>query len=179
MNYKLSFDTQNQAFVPFRYGNSFEVFYNELTSIGVEAQLSAAFKNGGQLRLSASYLDYEAPEDDFLITNLPQLTLDFSGTLKITPKIYAQWNLMHRGDRSNTYRDVFLGQDMENAPFLEETLPSYTQLDAKVIYQLNDRWEFEVNGTNLLDETTYQWASYPVYGRAFLFGIRYNFDLNF
>ena len=175
----VGFDTQNQAFIPFRYGNAFEVIYNELTSIGVEAQLSAAFKNGGQLRLSASYLDYEAPEDDFLLTNLPQLTLDFSGTLKITPKIYAQWNLMHRGDRTNTFRDVFLGQDLANAPFLEETLPSYTQLDAKIIYQLNDRWEFEVNGTNLLDETQYQWASTPVYGRAFLFGVRYNFDLNF
>lgn len=175
----LGFDTQNQDFIPYRYGNAFEVHYNELTSIGVEAQLSAAFKNGGQLRLSASYLDYEAPEEDFLVTNLPQLTLDFSGTLKITPKIFAQWNVVHKGDRINSFRDVFLGQDLQNAPFLEETLPAFTQLDAKLIYQLNDRWEFEVNGTNLLDEASYQWSNYLVYGRAFLLGIRYNFDLNF
>ena len=175
----VGFDTQNQDFIPYRYGNAFEVFYNELTSLGVEAKLSAAFKNGGQLSLSATYLDFEAPEDNFLVTNLPQLTLDFSGTIKLTPKIYTQWNVVHRGDRTNTYRDVFLGQDLNNAPFLEEQLAAYTQLDAKIIYQLNDRWEFEISGTNLLDEPLYQWANYQVYGQTLLMGVRYNFDLNF
>ena len=150
-----------------------------MTSLGVEAKLSAAFKNGGQLSLSATYLDFEAPEDNFLVTNLPQLRLDFSGTIKLTPKIYTQWNVVHRGDRTNTYRDVFLGQDLNNAPFLEEQLAAYTQLDAKIIYQLNDRWEFEISGTNLLDEPFYQWANYQVYGQTLLMGVRYNFDLNF
>ena len=94
-------------------------------------------------------------------------------------KIYLQWYVKHLGERTNAFRDNFLGQDLRNAPVLMEDLDAFTQIDANFQYQLNERWEVFIKGKNLLNETLYQWANYPVYGTQILLGGRYNFDLAF
>lgn len=172
--------------VPYRYANAFEIVYTDLQKMGVATQLAAAFKNGGRLQFTASYTSFnfddttaDTPLYQQTAFNLPQLSLQFNGTLKLGQRVYLQWYLKHIGERKNAYRDNFLEQDLRNAPVLLEDLAAFTQLDVNLQYQLNERWEVFLKGNNLLNESLYRWSNYPVYGTQFLLGARYNFDLAF
>ena len=182
----LGIEIERTNIVPYRYANAFEVSYAPLTTAGVEAQLGAAFKNGGRLQFKARYANYsfeEATEATPLVEqtalNLPQLSLQFNGTLKVGQRFYLQWFIKHMGARQNAYRDNFLGQDLANAPFLMEDLDAFTQFDLNLQFQLNERWEFFIKGQNMLNEQQYRWSNYQVYGTQILLGTRYNFDLAF
>ena len=182
----LGIDIDRLNIVSYRYANAFEVIYANLHKTGVEAQLGAAFKNGGRLQFKARYANFtfdsvndNTPLLEQTAFNLPQLSVYFNGTFKLGQKFYFQWYLKHIGERENAYRDNFLGQNLQAAPRLMENLESFTQIDASLQYQLNERWEVFIKGRNLMNESLYQWANYPVYGTQILLGGRYNFDLAF
>jgi hypothetical protein len=182
----LGIDMDRLNIVSYLYANAFEVVYANLHKVGVEAQLGAAFKNGGRLQFKARYADFSfdnVNEDTHIFQqtafNLPQLSVHFNGTFKLGQKFYLQWYLKHIGQRKNAFKDNFLGQDLINAPVLLEDLNAFTQLDLNLQYQLNERWEVFIKGKNMLNESLYQWSNYPVYGTQILFGGRYNFDLAF
>ncbi|MEL0301404.1 MAG: hypothetical protein VW976_05915, partial [Flavobacteriaceae bacterium] len=116
-------DIDRQNIIPYRYANSFEVVYANLHKVGVEAQLGAAFKNGGRLQFKARYADFsfdnvneDIPLVQQTVFNIPQLSLHLNGTLKVSQKFYLQWYVKHLGERTNAYRDNFLGQELSNAP---------------------------------------------------------------
>lgn len=182
----LGIDVDRLNVVPYRYANAFEVVYANLHKMGVEAQLGAAFKNGGRLQFKARYADFTfdnvteaSPLFQQTAFNLPQLSVHFNGTFKLGQKFYLQWYVKHIGERQNAFRDNFLGQDLSDAPVLIEDLDAFTQMDVNLQYQLNERWEVFVKGENLLNESLYQWANYAVYGTQIMLGGRYNFDLAF
>ena len=182
----LGIDIDRLNIVPYRYANAFEVVYADLQKTGVEAQLGAAFKNGGRLQFKARYADFtfdnqasDSPIEKQTFLNTPQLSLQFNGTIKLGQKFYWQWFLKHVGQRQNAFRDNFIGQELASAPVLLEELDAFTQLDANLQYQLNERWEVFIKGKNLLNESFYQWSNYPVYGTQIVLGGRYNFDLAF
>ena len=180
-------DIDRQNIIAYRLGNSFEVEYAAITTIGVTAQLSAAFKNGGRMQLKASYADYSFDEETdqtkpeaMTAFNLPQISLAFNGTLKVGQKINFQWLVKHMGERKNAYRDSsFIGQDIQNAPVIIEDLNAFTQIDLSANYTLSERWGIFLKGKNLTNQTSLQWSNYPVFGTQFLLGLRYNFDLAF
>ena len=172
--------------IGYRYANAYEVIYGSLTKTGVQAKLSAAFKNGGRLLFKASYADFSfdneedtTPLYEKTALNMPELSLLFSGTLKLGQKIQLQWYVNHFGERKNAFRDSFLGQDLQDAPVLLEDLPAFTQVDMNIHYKINERWGVYLKGNNLLNESMYRWSKYPVYGTQLLLGMRYNFDLSF
>ena len=182
----LGIEIDRTNILPYRYANAFEVSYASITTAGVAVQLGAAFKNGGQLQFKARYANYNfddatdvTPIFEQTAFNLPELSLQFNGTLKVKQRLYLQWYLNHFGARQNAYRDNFLGQDLANAPFLIEDLNSYTQFDLNLQFQLNERWEIFAKGQNLLNEANYRWSNYRVYGTQIMLGTRYNFDLAF
>lgn len=182
----LGIEIDRTNILPYRYANAFEVSYASITTAGVAAQLGAAFKNGGQLQFKARYANYNfddatdaTPIYEQMAFNLPELSLQFNGTLKVKQRLYLQWYINHFGARQNAYRDNFLGQDLANAPFLIEDLSSYTQFDLNLQFQLNERWEIFAKGQNVLNEANYRWSNYRVYGTQIMLGTRYNFDLAF
>ena len=120
----LGIEIDRTNILPYRYANAFEVSYASITTAGVAVQLGAAFKNGGQLQFKARYANYNfddatdvTPIFEQTAFNLPELSLQFNGTLKVKQRLYLQWYLNHFGARQNAYRDNFLGQDLANAPF--------------------------------------------------------------
>tara|TARA_B100001564_G_scaffold27734_1_gene20557 strand:+ start:2640 stop:4391 length:1752 start_codon:yes stop_codon:yes gene_type:complete len=179
-NFGMNFDINN--IIPYRFGNSFEVLYPSLISSGIKAKLKGIFKNGGRLNFEATYFNYELSDKTpqlFEVINLPEISLQFDGTLKISNKIFFQLFLRYIGDRTNSYRDIFLGQNIEDSPVLFETLDSFTQIDANVQYQLNDRWEIFLRGKNLMNQNQYFWSNYRVYPSQISLGLKYNFDVSF
>ena len=106
--------------------------------------MKGVFKNGGRLNFEATYFNYDLNNKTiqlFEALNLPEIKLQLDNTLKITDKIFFQIFLKYIGVRKNSYRDIFLGQNIEDSPVLFETLNPFTQIDANIQYKLNDRWE--------------------------------------
>ena len=179
-NFGKNFDVNN--IIPYRFGNSFEVLYASLISTGIKAKLKGVFKNGGRLNFEAAYFNYDLRNKTpqlFEALNLPEISLQFDSTLKISNKIYFQLFLKYVGVRTNSFRDIFLGQGIENAPILFETLDPFTQIDANIQYNLNDRWEVFVRGKNLLNQNQFFWSNYTVYPLQISLGLKYNFDVSF
>ena len=179
-NFGKNFDVNN--IIPYRFGNSFEVLYASLLSTGIKAKLKGVFKNGGRLNFEAAYFNYDLRNKTpqlFEALNLPEISLQFDSTLKISNKIYFQLFLKYVGVRTNSFRDIFLGQDIENAPILFETLDPFTQIDANIQYNLNDRWEVFIRGKNLLNQNQFFWSNYTVYPLQISLGLKYNFDVSF
>ena len=175
-----SFDANN--IIAYRFGNSFEVLYPSLISSGIKAKLKGVFKNGGRLNFEATYFDYDLSNKTpqlFEALNLPEISLQLDSTLKISKKIFFQLFLRHIGVRTNSFRDVFLGQNIEDAPVLFETIGPFTQIDTNIQYQLNDRWELFLRGKNLMNQDQYFWSNYKVYPSQILLGLKYNFDVSF
>ena len=179
-NFGKNFDVNN--IIPYRFGNSFEVLYTSLLSTGIKAKLKGVFKNGGRLNFEAAYFNYDLRNKTpqlFEALNLPEISLQFDSTLKISNKIYFQLFLKYVGVRTNSFRDIFLGQDIENAPILFERLDPFTQIDANIQYNLNDRWEVFIRGKNLLNQNQFFWSNYTVYPLQISLGLKYNFDVSF
>ena len=179
-NFGKNFDVNN--IIPYRFGNSFEVLYASLISTGIKAKLKGVFKNGGRLNFEAAYFNYDLRNKTtqlFEALNLPEISLQFDSTLKISNKIYFQLFLKYVGVRTNSFRDIFLGQGIENAPILFETLDPFTQIDANIQYNLNDRWEVFIRGKNLLNQNQFFWSNYTVYPLQISLGLKYNFDVSF
>ena len=179
-NFGKNFDVNN--IIPYRFGNSFEVLYASLINTGIKAKLKGVFKNGGRLNFEAAYFNYDLRNKTpqlFEALNLPEISLQFDSTLKISNKIYFQLFLKYVGVRTNSFRDIFLGQGIENAPILFEALDPFTQIDANIQYNLNDRWEVFIRGKNLLNQNQFFWSNYTVYPLQISLGLKYNFDVSF
>ena len=179
-NFGKNFDINN--IIPYRFGNSFEVIYPSLINSGIKAKLKGVFKNGGRLNFEAAYFNYDLNNKTpqlFEALNLPEISLQFDGTLKISNKIFLQLFLKYVGDRTNSFRDIFLGQNIEDSPVLFETLNPFTQIDANIQYKLNDRWEVFLRGKNLMNQSQFFWSNYTVYPTQISLGLKYNFDVSF
>ena len=179
-NFGKDFDIDN--IIPYRFGNSFEVLYPSLSNTGIKVRLKGVFKNGGRLNFEATYLSYELTDKGpalFEALNLPEISLQLDGTIKISNKIYFQSFLRYVGERTNSFRDVYLGQNIEDSPVLFETLNPFTQVDLNFQYQLNKRWEIFLRGKNLMNQNEYFWSNYKVYPTQILLGLKYNFDVSF
>ena len=179
-NFGKNFDINNV--IAYRFGNSFEVLYPSLKSSGIKAKLKGVFKNGGRLNFEATYFDYDLSNKTpqlFEALNLPEISFQFDSTLKISDKIFFQLFLKYIGVRTNSFRDVFLGQNIEDSPVLFEAIDPFTQIDANIQYQLNDRWEVFLRGKNLMNQDQYFWSNYRVYPSQISLGLKYNFDVSF
>ena len=180
------FDERNTDYTAFRYANAFEVVYEEIEQIGLDVSVLAAFKNGGSLSLEAHWRDYTViDETDSTILsnpkeawNLPELQFNFKANIKIAQKLFVQSNIIFMGARKHVYRNYFINQSLDRASESIISLPSFVDAEARITYQLNDRWEFYVKSENIFNAPQFQWANYQVYGTRFLSGIRYNFDLS-
>jgi len=171
------FDSTNLNFTSYRYGNSFEIIYDEIKIIGFETSIKANFKNSGFVNLNASYNELKTNNID-KPWNLPKLKLNFSGHIKIKSRLYAQWQLNYLGRRVNAYRAEFLLQDPINASILSEELKPFIYSNFKITYEINDKWNFFVDGENVFNQNYLEWSNYNSYGSQYLIGFQYNFDFN-
>ena len=170
-------DNRNSDYTAFRYGNTFEVIYKEIETLGFDASVMAAFKNGGSLSFQAHWRDYSLADETEPL-NLPGLQFKFNTNIKIWEKIFLQTNIIFWGAREHSFQEIFNNQSL-SAAYKIEKLPSFVDAEVRLTYQLNDRWDIYFKSENIFNEKQFQWANYQVYGARFITGIRYNFDLNF
>lgn len=159
----------------YAYGNSFQVFYDDLKTIGFFGELNVDINRDFTLGLNAEVYSYNT-ETDNPAWNLPQL----QGSLFLDYQIGKQWffgaNLFYVGEREdlraiaaqNTTPDAFSSEIV--------TLESFFDANAHLGYRLNDQLSVFARLSNIANTNYQRWSNFRVQGFQALAGASYKFD---
>lgn len=159
----------------YAYGNSFQVFYDDLRTIGVFGELNIDVNRNFSMGLNAEVYDYDT-ETDNPAWNLPSL----KGSLFLDYQIGKQWymgaNLFYVGDRKdlrsiaapNTPPNEFASEIVE--------LDAFFDANAHVGYRFNDQLSVYARVSNLANNNYQRWYNFRVQGFQALGGVAYKFD---
>lgn len=157
------------------YGNSFQVFYDDVKTLGIFGELNIDINRNFTLGVNAEFYDYDT-ETDNPAWNLPSV----KGSLFMDYQINKQWyfgaNLFYVGER-----DDLVAQALENAqpsdfPATIVTLDGFFDANAHVGYRFNEQLSIFVKASNIANNDYQRWANFRVQGFQALAGVSYKFD---
>ncbi len=154
----------------YQHGNSFRIVYDDLITMGIHGELSAAVNEDFRLRLNASYFSYETDKQQEA-WNLPELKASLNGNYQIAEKWSVGADLFFVGERKEleTMRSGIVAPSTI-------TLESYFDVNLEVGYQFNDQLSAFLKGNNLLGENYERWNNFQVLGTQIMGGVTYKFD---
>ncbi|SEQ06239.1 TonB-dependent receptor [Flavobacterium urocaniciphilum] len=159
----------------YHYGNSFNVVYDDLTTVTVFGEIKADFSKSTTFGISGTYNLFKVSNMQEA-WNMPQLKVESSLDIDFTQKWYGGVQLFFVGERL----DLVTKQELifPLASYIQEkvTLDSYFDLNAHVGYKFNKRLTFFLKGNNLANQQYNRWANFPVQGVQVLGGASYKFD---
>ncbi len=157
------------------FGNSFELFYDDVKTLGIFGELNIDVNRNFTLGLNGEYYNYNT-ETGNPAWNLPE----FQGSLFLDYQIGEQWylgaNLFYVGERQDFSQIAQLG--VQPADFLTTiiTLDGYFDANAHIGYRTSDQLSFFVKAANIANNNYQLWANFPVQGLQLLGGATYKFD---
>jgi hypothetical protein len=166
------YDEDNTNTKGYTFGNSFNVLYDKVQTIGFFGELKADFSKNVSFGVNGTFNSFSM---DKLAEawNLPSIQIGANLDVTITPKWYAGASVFFVGER----KDQFIRSSLLiDYPIQNVTLDSYFDLNAHVGYKHNDRLTFFLKGNNLANQDYQRWINYPVQGLQVLGGASYKFD---
>jgi hypothetical protein len=157
------------------YGNSFEVFYDDVKTLGIFGELNVDVNRNFTLGINASIYDYDT-ETDNPAWNLPNLR----GSLFMDYQINEQWfmgaNIFFVGEREDLSAVVIANAQPSDYPASILTLDSYFDANAHIGYRLSDQLSIFAKASNIANNDYQQWANFRVQSFQILAGATYKFD---
>ncbi|MGB5379210.1 TonB-dependent receptor, partial [Muriicola sp.] len=157
------------------YGNSFEVFYDDVKTLGIFGELNVDVNRNFTLGINASVYEYDT-ETDNPAWNLPNLR----GSLFMDYQINEQWfmgaNIFFVGEREDLNAAVIPNALPADYPSSILTLDSYFDANAHVGYRLSNQLSIFAKASNLANNDYQQWANFRVQSLQILAGATYKFD---
>ena len=158
------------------FGNSFQVFYDDIKTLGFFAELNVDVNRSFSFRINGEYFDYDT-ETDNPAWNLPEL----KGSVFLDYQINDQWslgaNLFYIGEREDFSSIALENTVPSDFPATLLTLDSYFDANAQVGYKLNDQLSLFLKANNLANNDYERWANFRVQSFQILAGFTYKFDL--
>ena len=157
------------------YGNSFQVFYDDVKTLGIFGELNVDVNRNFSLGVNAEFYDYDT-ETDNPAWNLPSIKGSVFMDYQINDQWYMGANLFYVGER-----DDLLAVAEENAtpsefPAAIVTLDGYFDANAHLGYHFNDQLSIFVKASNIANSDYQRWANFRVQGFQALAGVSYKFD---
>lgn len=159
----------------YNYGNSFEVFYDDVKTLGVFGELNVDLNRNFALGVNVAFYDYHT-ETDNPAWNLPNLTGSLFLDYQIGEKWFAGANLFYVGERADVATEAMATVPPSGFPATIVDLESYFDLNAHVGYRWSDQMSFFLKSANIANNNYQKWANYPVQGLQILGGLTYKFD---
>ncbi len=157
------------------YGNSFEVFYDDVKTLGIFGELNVDINRNFTLGVNASVYEYDT-ETDNPAWNLPNLR----GSLFMDYQIDEQWfmgaNIFFVGEREDLSAVVIPNAQPSDYPASILTLDSYFDANAHIGYRLSEQLSIFAKASNLANNDYQQWANFRVQSFQILAGATYKFD---
>lgn len=164
------FNPFNPVLLGYEYGNSFNVFYDDISTFSLFAELEIDVTKrlviGGNMQFN-SYTTTNQQE----AWNLPTIEGAFFGKYKID-KWYASANIFLVGER----KDVLYGGTFPSATNGIQTLDAFVDVNLNGGYHFNDFFSVFLKLNNVLGTDYERYANFNVQGFQVLGGITYKFD---
>jgi hypothetical protein len=168
-----SFRTDEKGYY---FGNSFQVFYDDIRTIGFFAELNIDVNRSFSMRINGEFNDYNT-ETDNPAWNLPEI----KGSLYLDYQINDQWslgaNLFYVGEREDFSSVAVEDTDPVDFPATLLSLDSYFDANLQLGYKMNKQLSLFVRGNNLANNQYERWANFRVQGFQLLAGLTYKFDM--
>jgi len=157
------------------YGNSFQVFYDDIKTLGVFGELNLDINRNFSLGVNAEFYDYDT-ETDNPAWNLPSVKGSLFMDYQIDEKWFMGANLFYVGER-----DDLVSQAVENAepfefPSTRVTLDGFFDANAHLGYRFNPQLSVFLKASNIVGNDYQRWANFRVQGFQALGGLNYKFD---
>ena len=157
------------------YGNSFELFYDDIKTLGLFAELNLDINRDFTLGLNLELFDYNT-ETNNPAWNLP----DVKGSLLLDYQIGEKWflgaNLFYVGERQDLSAQVVENVLPADFPSTVITLDSFFDANAHVGYHLNEHLSVFARANNIANNAYQRWANFRVQSLQVLAGVSYKFD---
>ena len=154
----------------FQYGNSFNVFYDDISSLSIFTEIEVAINNrftiGGNLQ-SNSYTTTFQQE----AWNLPKLEGGLYGNYK-DDQWYGTANIFFVGER----KDLFYSGIFPSTTAGIQSLEAFVDVNLNGGYHFNDSFSAFMKLNNILGSNYERYANFNVQGFQALAGITYKFD---
>lgn len=155
------------------FGNSFGVVYDDLTTLGVFAELNYDVNSNFKLKVNGEFFNYST-ENIEEAWNLPNLQASLFADYQISEQWFAGVNLFFVGERqdlnfSTSPLDVLIQPTTV-------TLESYLDANAHLGYRVSDRLSAFARVNNFLNSDYQKWLFYEVQGLQVMAGATYKFD---
>ena len=159
----------------YNFGNSFQVFYDDVRTLGFFGELNVDINRNFTLGINAEYFNYNT-ETDNPAWNLPEVKGSVFMDYQITEQWYAGANLFFVGERQdlqavaaeNTLPNEFVSSTV--------TLDSFFDANVHLGYRFNDQLSVFAKASNLANNNYQRWANFRVQGFQALAGVSYKFD---
>lgn len=156
-------------------GNSFQVFYDDIKTLGVFGELNIDVNRNFTLGVNAEIYDYST-ETGNPAWNLPNLKGSLFMDYQIGEKWYAGVNLFYVGEREDFLPTGVQAVPGNGIPATIITLDGFFDANAHIGYRYTDQWSFFIKGANLSNNDYQRWANFQVQGIQVLGGATYKFD---
>jgi len=157
------------------YGNSFEVFYDDIKTLGLFGELNVDVNRNFTLGINAEVYEYNT-ETDNPAWNLPNLKGSLFMDYQIDENWYMGANLFYVGEREDFSTTVVQNPPPGGVDATRIILDSYFDANAHVGYRVNNQLSIFVKAANIANNNYQKWANYPVQGLQILGGVTYKFD---
>lgn len=158
------------------FGNSFEVFYDDIKTIGIFGELNVDVNRNFTLGINAEVYDYNT-ETDNPAWNLPNLKGSLFMDYQIGEKWFAGANLFYVGEREDFSTVVVQNAPVSDFPATLINLDSFFDANAHLGYRVDNQLSIFLKAANIANNNYQRWANYPVQGLQILAGATYKFDL--
>ncbi|MGB5498053.1 MAG: TonB-dependent receptor [Maribacter sp.] len=157
------------------YGNSFEVFYDDIKTLGLFGELNVDVNRNFTLGINAEVYEYDT-ETNNPAWNLPNLKGSLFMDYQIDENWYMGANLFFIGEREDFSTTVVQNPPPGGIDATIINLESYFDANAHVGYRVNNQLSIFVKAANIANNNYQKWANYPVQGLQVLGGVTYKFD---
>lgn len=157
------------------YGNSFEVFYDDIKTLGLFGELHVDVNRNFNFGVNAEVYDYNT-ETGNPAWNLPNLKGSLFMDYQIGKKWYMGANLFYIGEREDLSTQAVQNVPPSSFPSAVVTLDGYFDANAHLGYRINEQLSIFAKGSNLANNQYQRWANFGVQGLQVLGGVTYKFD---
>ena len=160
----------------YNFGNSFQVFYDDIRTLGIFGELNIDVNRNFTLGLNAEIYDYNT-ETDNPAWNLPNIQGSLFMDYQISDKWFMGANLFFVGEREDLVATAQANTPPNLFPSTIVTLDSFFDANAHLGYRFNEQLSIFARASNIANNNYQRWNNFQVQGFQALAGVSYKFDL--
>lgn len=157
-------------------GNSFQVFYDDIKTLGVFAEINVDINRNFTLGLNGQYNNYNT-ETNNPAWNLPEVEANLFMDYQINKQWYARANFFFVGERQDLLATAQPNVPANLFPSEIVDLEGFFDANFQLGYNLNEQLSVFARFSNIANTNYQQWYNFRVQGFQALAGVSYKFDM--